>query len=116
MMWLFDLILFWPCAGFSSVLLKIIGKASPAVGNSRRARLHMQYISVYRTIKYLWEYKIHKHIYAQRRFLGLLLGVQVFKIALKLDLVQVYAPSNDSEYREYTEWFLSINTASGGDR
>ena len=53
---------------------------------------------------------------AQRRFLRLLLGVQVFKIALKLDLVQVYAPSNDSEYREYTEWFLSINTASGGDR
>ena len=46
----------------------------------------------------------------------LLLGVKVIKNALKLDLVQVYAPSNDSEYREYTKWFLSINTASGGDR
>ena len=43
-------------------------------------------------------------------------GVQVFKNALKLILVQVYAPSNDSEYHEYTKWFLSINTASGGDR
>ena len=48
--------------------------------------------------------------------LRLLLGVKVIINALKLDLVQVYAPSNDSEYREYTKWFLSINTASGGDR
>ena len=31
-------------------------------------------------------------------------------------MVQVYAPSNEAEYREYREWFLSINTASGGDR
>ena len=31
-------------------------------------------------------------------------------------LLQVYAPSNEAEYREYREWFLAINTASGGDR
>ena len=30
--------------------------------------------------------------------------------------LQVYAPINEAEYREYREWFLSINTASGGDR
>ena len=30
--------------------------------------------------------------------------------------MQVYAPSNEAEYREYREWFLAINTASGGDR
>ena len=31
-------------------------------------------------------------------------------------LLQVYAPSNEAEYQEYREWFLAINTASGGDR
>ena len=34
----------------------------------------------------------------------------------RLVLLQVYGPSNEAEYREYREWFLSINTASGGDR
>ena len=38
-----------------------------------------------------------------------------YKYKIGTKLVQVYAPSNEAEYREYREWFLSINTASGGD-
>ena len=50
---------------------------------------HAIYFCVwYRMIKYLWPFETHKHIYAQRRLLRLLLGVKVFKNAFKLILAK----------------------------
>ena len=78
-------------AGSCTVRLKTTGKGLLAAESSRRVRSGTDFFIQKYKCKYKYKYKI---------------GTK---------LVQVYAPSNEAEYREYREWFLSINTASGGD-
>ena len=79
-------------AGSCTVRLKTTGKGLLAAESSRRVRSGT---NVFFIKKYTYKYK--------------------YKYKIGTKLVQVYAPSNEAEYREYREWFLSINTASGGD-